>query len=208
MKKVLICLILLCSFICYSQDVWVDGYYRNGTYVKGHYRTRANGTKSDNYSTEGNVNPYTGKPGTVNPYPDNNQIGETTIFVPSGEVVPYYYENSQGVSYFDKLFWQNRYNEQQKTLFLYGREYANVIFRPRRYTFWVPAVTTALFIPAGIISGIVCDITGRRKTTIDDNEYFQRGYNKRMRRKVFWKTFGGVAIGVVVNLLIIRKIYH
>jgi hypothetical protein len=46
-------------------DTWVNGYTRkDGTYVPGHWRTDPNGTKDDNYSTEGNVNPYTGKEGT------------------------------------------------------------------------------------------------------------------------------------------------
>jgi len=30
-------------------------------------QTNPNSTKLDNYSTKGNVNPYTGKPGTVDP---------------------------------------------------------------------------------------------------------------------------------------------
>ncbi|WP_413944367.1 hypothetical protein [Bdellovibrio sp. HCB-162] len=51
-----------------SGTVRVRGYYRkNGTYVAPHYRTRANSTKYDNWSTKGNVNPYTGKVGTVEP---------------------------------------------------------------------------------------------------------------------------------------------
>jgi len=46
----------------------VRGYYRkNGTYVKPHKRTSPNKTKMDNWSTKGNVNPYTGKAGTKNP---------------------------------------------------------------------------------------------------------------------------------------------
>lgn len=46
-------------------DVWVEGYYRSdGTYVQGHYRTAPNDTKADNWSTRGNINPHTGKPGT------------------------------------------------------------------------------------------------------------------------------------------------
>src|SRR5437868_2559898 len=52
----------------YGQDVWVNGYYRNdGTYVPGHYRTAPDGDPSNNFSTYGNVNPYTGEPGTRTP---------------------------------------------------------------------------------------------------------------------------------------------
>lgn len=51
-----------------AQDVYVNGYYRSdGTYVQPYYRTRPNRTTLDNYSTKGNVNPYTGQPGTHDP---------------------------------------------------------------------------------------------------------------------------------------------
>lgn len=47
---------------------YVNGYYRrDGTYVNGYNRTKRNSTKSDNYSTKGNTNPYTGKRGTRKP---------------------------------------------------------------------------------------------------------------------------------------------
>lgn len=43
----------------------VDGYVRsNGTYVAPSHATNPNNTRSDNYGTKGNVNPYTGKAGT------------------------------------------------------------------------------------------------------------------------------------------------
>lgn len=46
-------------------DVWVDGYYRkDGTYVRGHYRSDPDGNFENNWSTKGNVNPYTGAVGT------------------------------------------------------------------------------------------------------------------------------------------------
>jgi tetratricopeptide (TPR) repeat protein len=51
--------------------VRVNGYYRsNGTYVQPYFRTAPNSTNRDNFSTKGNVNPYTGKPGWIEP--DNN----------------------------------------------------------------------------------------------------------------------------------------
>lgn len=47
----------------------VRGYTRrDGTYVTPHRATNPNGTKLDNWSTKGNVNPDTGKAGTVDPY--------------------------------------------------------------------------------------------------------------------------------------------
>lgn len=52
-----------------SAQVHVNGYVnKNGTYVAPHYRSSPNGTTLDNYSTKGNVNPYTGQAGTKNPY--------------------------------------------------------------------------------------------------------------------------------------------
>jgi hypothetical protein len=46
-------------------DHYVSGYARrDGTYVAPHYQTNPNRTTSDNYSTVGNSNPYTGQPGS------------------------------------------------------------------------------------------------------------------------------------------------
>jgi hypothetical protein len=50
----------------YGQDVHVDGHYRNGSYVDSHYRSNPDGKLSNNWSTKGNTNPYTGKPGDRN----------------------------------------------------------------------------------------------------------------------------------------------
>jgi len=47
----------------------VRGHYKkDGTYVAPHVRTTPNSSKLDNWSTKGNVNPYTGKDGTKDPY--------------------------------------------------------------------------------------------------------------------------------------------
>ncbi len=40
---------------------------KDGIFVKGHFETNPNGTKLDNWSTKGNVNPVTGAAGTKNP---------------------------------------------------------------------------------------------------------------------------------------------
>jgi len=45
-------------------DQYVNGYYRqDGTYVAPHYQTSPNQYRYDNYSSQGNVNPYTGQRG-------------------------------------------------------------------------------------------------------------------------------------------------
>jgi hypothetical protein len=47
-----------------SADTWVKGYFRkDGTYVNGHYRSDPDGYFWNNYSSYGNVNPYTGEKG-------------------------------------------------------------------------------------------------------------------------------------------------
>jgi hypothetical protein len=46
-------------------DHYVHSYTRSdGTVVQGYHATNPNQTRNDNYSTRGNVNPYTGQPGT------------------------------------------------------------------------------------------------------------------------------------------------
>ena len=65
-------IVLLLSLLAAGQAMAVQsvsGHFRsNGAYVQPHYRTSPNSTLIDNYSTQGNVNPYTGRAGTVNPY--------------------------------------------------------------------------------------------------------------------------------------------
>ena len=63
MKKfILILFILITNNL--SSDVYINGYTKsNGTHVEGHYRSNPNNTKSDNWSTNGNINPYTKEEG-------------------------------------------------------------------------------------------------------------------------------------------------
>jgi hypothetical protein len=50
-------------------DQFVNGYVRrDGTFVQPHMRPSPDGNPFNNYSTRGNVNPYTGAPGAHNPY--------------------------------------------------------------------------------------------------------------------------------------------
>ena len=84
-----------------SKHVKVKGYYRkDGTYVQPHYRTAPNSTNRDNFSTKGNVNPYTGKAGYITPdsksynYPNN-----TNSTTKSNSNNSYNYYNSSSSSY-------------------------------------------------------------------------------------------------------------
>lgn len=51
-----------------SKHNYVKSYYKkDGTFVSGHYKTMPNNTMLDNFSTKGNINPYTGKLGSIIP---------------------------------------------------------------------------------------------------------------------------------------------
>lgn len=87
MKKILcvLSIMLLCSNVLASTHV--RGYYRsNGTYVQPHYRSNANYTRLDNYSTRGNINPYTGAKGYANPY--NTYKPLPTYNIPQAQMMP------------------------------------------------------------------------------------------------------------------------
>lgn len=67
--KALFTLIVACAAVTASAQTYVAPYINsNGTVVEGHYRSTQNGTKLDNYTTQGNTNPYNGQSGTVDPY--------------------------------------------------------------------------------------------------------------------------------------------
>jgi hypothetical protein len=67
--------LLLILLIIYVGAVYVKGYRKkDGTYVKGYYRTKANKTVRDNYSFKGNVNPYTGEVGRNFYSRDNSSV--------------------------------------------------------------------------------------------------------------------------------------
>jgi hypothetical protein len=77
MKTILAAMLLMTAAIATAQ-VHVNGYTKkDGTYVAPHQRTAPNTTTLDNYSTKGNVNPYTGQPGTKNPAPEDYQAPYT-----------------------------------------------------------------------------------------------------------------------------------
>lgn len=62
-------LLLVLTGTAFARDTYVQGYVRkDGTYVQPHYRTAPDRNPYNNYSTQGNTNPYTGQSGTRNPY--------------------------------------------------------------------------------------------------------------------------------------------
>ena len=65
MKRILVLIGLLLCFTAAFADTYVNGYYkRDGTYVNGYTRSSPDSTNWNNYSTQGNSNPYTGSDGT------------------------------------------------------------------------------------------------------------------------------------------------
>lgn len=63
MKKI-VAFALIWFCVSASADQYVDGYVRqDGTYVAPHFRSEPNQYRFDNYSSQGNYNPYTGQQG-------------------------------------------------------------------------------------------------------------------------------------------------
>lgn len=84
-----------------SNHQYVSGYTRSdGTQVKGYYRTQANSTVNDNFSTVGNTNPYTGQAGWVprdNGYSGGSSYSSTnnySNYTPSYSSTNYNYSSS------------------------------------------------------------------------------------------------------------------
>src|SRR5262245_66684718 len=69
--KYFLCALFLCLLSIQgasAQSVSVDGYTRrDGTYVQPHHRSAPEGHFNNNWSTQPNVNPYTGQSGTHPP---------------------------------------------------------------------------------------------------------------------------------------------
>ena len=94
-----ILLVLVVTSTAKAQDTFVDGYYRNdGAYVQPHYRSAPNNNPYDNYSIQGNINPYTGVVGQQKP-PSFGYDGGENSFKP--QTYPQHRQNSRtyGSSY-------------------------------------------------------------------------------------------------------------
>lgn len=73
MKTAILCAVALAAAALSSAHATeshrVKGYVKkDGTYVAPHQQTNPNSTKTDNWSSKPNTNPYTGTTGTVDPY--------------------------------------------------------------------------------------------------------------------------------------------
>jgi hypothetical protein len=56
-------LVLLMPVIAAADQYVSPHFRRDGTYIEGYHRSAPNGTTLDNYSHQGNTNPYTGERG-------------------------------------------------------------------------------------------------------------------------------------------------
>ena len=71
LRLIIVVLLVLIYAVPSLAQVWVDPYTRrDGTQVPGHYRTRPDNNPYNNWSSQGNINPYTGERGYNNPYPN------------------------------------------------------------------------------------------------------------------------------------------
>ncbi len=100
MKHILRLLVFLALgwFATAQADEYVNGYFKkDGTYVQGYMKSTPNSTNRDNYSTQGNINPYSNSSGTKAPdYSPNaqNYGGGRPIY--TGPQGGQYYYNDNG----------------------------------------------------------------------------------------------------------------
>jgi hypothetical protein len=88
MKAIITLIIAAIGISTVTADVYVNSYTKkNGTYVKGHYRSNPDVNFYNNWSTKGNVNPYTGSYGTrvskPRSYGNSFKAPSTTLSIPS-----------------------------------------------------------------------------------------------------------------------------
>ena len=117
MKIILTILLLSLTTTLFCQTR-VRGYVRsNGTYVEPHYRSSPNSTKYDNYSTKGNINPYTGKVGTKNVYDNNYNTYGVDKTVPTSNYIVFE-SNSYNSYYYERLNYYERRKRRGAWIFI------------------------------------------------------------------------------------------
>lgn len=140
MRKLLFSLVLMfIGAASFAQGyTYVNGYTRsNGTYVQGHYRTLPNETRNDNWSTKGNVNPFTGVAGTKpgdyyptyrNSYPSTASTPST--YNPSSSSVSSTYSSS---SLYDMIMTTPPVNYDRTTIRMNSVNISNSIYTKSIY---------------------------------------------------------------------------
>ena len=100
MKKIIftISFIMISALASAQSSTYVNGYTKSdGTYVQGYYKTTTDNTNTNNYSTQGNTNSYTGESGTrakdYSTQAYNYGSGQT---IQTGSKGGQYYINSNG----------------------------------------------------------------------------------------------------------------
>jgi hypothetical protein len=71
MKNAILAVVLLASVVTANAQGYHyvrPSYRNNGTFVSGHYQTNPDRNIYNNWSTYPNINPFTGRQGTINPY--------------------------------------------------------------------------------------------------------------------------------------------
>lgn len=138
MKRILVIIFCLFHVICVFSQVnpnynWVEGYTRSdGTKVRGHYRTNPNSTNRDNYSTLGNVNPWTGEAGTI--LPDNKPLINNNIYEDVFSSSSSTYDPSINYKSSD---WSSDYNNINDILLKQKRQNSNIDrFTNKRSSNW------------------------------------------------------------------------
>jgi len=100
--------------IAYSQTnprhVKVSGYYRNdGTYVQPYFRIAPNNTNRDNFSTKGNINPYTGKPGWIEPNSKYNTFYYSTYSYAPSQIISKKTNTGLPIQYKNRTYIEDEY---------------------------------------------------------------------------------------------------
>jgi hypothetical protein len=75
MRRILLTAVLVSFAVpATANDTYVRGYTRNdGTYVQPHHRSGPDKSYNNNWSVQGNTNPYTGERGSSRPTWDDKQ---------------------------------------------------------------------------------------------------------------------------------------
>ena len=162
----------------------VKGYYRSdGTYVQPNYRTNHNYTYLDNYTTLGNTNPWTGKPGYINP--DSNAIIDYTVTLEVNK----------------KMNSRKNYSREFED-FRYGYEYAAIYYKPSFLNILIPAAVTTYKPLYGLSATLTFNFLPL-KNKLKANKNFEEGYNSNAGLRRFMFTLYGFLIGLVGNVVYI-----